>query len=168
MRSYNDLTVEEQLLKYDNLNICGKELNSLVGCPEHIPGAFDCNDNKLTSLVGGPQRVDGHYNCRYNHLTSLDGCASHISGMLYTNGNSIPSLVGIHKIIKSCNGIMLNTIKITEGGIGLLLIDNLTQIYPNGKTPFQIISTYLGTGTKGMMECRKELISKGYADYAKL
>ena len=47
------------------------------------------------------------------------------------------------------------------------MIANLTKISKHTE-PFKIISKYLGTGTKGMMECSKELISSGYNQYAKL
>ena len=142
-------------------------LTLLNGSPQHVTGDFSCFGNQLTSLVGGPQIVDAGYDCRSNSLTDLVGCASHIGGKLYFEGNPLTSLVGIHKIIKSCNEIWFTGNKVTQGGIGLLLIENLT-IIATDTIPFQIISTYLGSGTKGMMECRKELLSRGYDQYAKL
>ena len=150
-----------------DLIVNDKKLVSLEGCPTHITGTFNCSFEKLKTLVGGPQRVDGNYKCAFNRLTDLVGCASHISGTLIITDNKITSLVGIHKIIKSCNTIWFNDYKITQGGIGLLLIENLTNISYDDE-PFQIIAQYLGSGTKGMMECSKELISSGYDNYAKL
>ena len=172
MPSYKDLKGDYFGDDYNisDLNVSCKHLNSLDGCPDFISGSFSCSDNFLTSLVGGPQKVDGKYGCSYNPLTDLIGCASHIGENLYLNNNSITSLVGIHKIIKSCPEIYFDDYKITQGGIGLLMIENLIDISANSK-PFQIIKSYLGTGTKGMMECRKELLSReyvNYADYAKL
>ena len=144
------------------------QLTSLRFTPEHITGAFRCDHNQLTNLHNGPQRVDGHYQCSFNdHLTDLVGCASHIGGILVITGNPITSLIGIHKIIKSCKGISLDGYTVTLGGIGLLLIENLTEILDDSE-PFNIIKSYLGSGTKGMMECSKELIEKGYSNYAKL
>ena len=142
-------------------------LTDLLGSPKHITTGFHVDTNQLTSLVGGPQRVDGIYNCYDNQLSDLVGCASHIGDTLNCFSNNITSLVGIHKIIKSCGSIRCSETKITEGGIGLLLIDNLVRITSKHE-PFQIISKYLGKGTKGMMDCRAELISKGYSEYAKL
>ena len=141
---------------------------SLEGCPQHITGEFTCYGNIITSLVGGPQIVDGEYWCDGNELTDLTGCASHIGDTLrFRNNRKITSLVGIHKIIKSCTYMYFDCDNITEGGIGLLMIENLTYI-SDGNPPFKIIQSYLGTGTKGMMECSKELTNKGYANYAKL
>ena len=164
MRSYKDLNIDYQ---GGDLIIQEKMLTSLVGCPETITRNFDCYGNSLTTLVGGPQKVDGFYDCRRNAITDLIGCASHIGRSLDIGNTQGTTFIGIHKIIKSCHRIRFNSEHITEGGIGLLLIANLTEISSYSK-PFYIISSYLGTGTKGMMECSKELISKGYANYAKL
>ena len=150
-----------------NFDISFHHSDTLEYCPQHITGGFRCDNNRLSSLTGGPQKVDGDYNCSFNSLTDLVGCASHISSELYIQDNNITSLVGIHKIIKSCNTIFLDFGKIKEGGIGLLLIENLSRITTDYKQ-FEIIYNYLGTGAKGMMECRKELIDNGYALYAKL
>ena len=165
MKTYNDLNKDYQ---GGDLDLSNEGLNSLDGCPEHITGVFNCfHNNNLTSLVGGPKQVDGNYLCGNNLLTDLVGCASHIDGRLWFRDNPITSLVGIHKIIKSCKSIVFEDSRITVGGIGLLLIDDLIHIsdYSMG---FKIISKYIGQGTKGMMACRAELISKGYDNYAKL
>ena len=58
--------------------------------------------------------------------------------------------------------------KINEGGIDLLLISNLINISARNSEPFEIIKSYFGTGTKGMMECSKELIDMGYSSHAQL
>ena len=167
MRSYKDMEIAYDYQSGDLL-IQYSKLRSLEGCPEHITGGFYCNENNsISSLVGGPQRVAGDYSCRWTKLTNLVGCANHIGGALYCDHNHITSLVGIHKIIKSCSRMIFDSEKITEGGIGLLLIENLTNISCNTE-PFQIIKKYLGSGTKGMMDCRSKLISKGYSDHAKL
>ena len=140
---------------------------TLSGFPHFFDDDFMYGHTLLISLVGGPQIVTGDYHCYDNNLTDLVGCASHIGGDLYVQHNPITSLVGIHKIIKSCKGFYFDDDKIKEGGIGLLLIKDLTEI-SDTNIPFQIIQGYVGTGTKGMMECRKELIEQGYHAYAKL
>ena len=164
MLSYNDLN---HVYVERKLGLSSFNLTSLNVCPNHITGPFDCSQNRLSSLVGGPQIVDGYYICYKNQLTDLVGCASNIRSILNISDNPITSLVGIHKIIKSCPEIYFDCKPIKEGGIGLLLIENLTN-FSDFSDPFNIISKYLGTGTKGMMECRKELIFSGYSDYAKL
>ena len=164
MQSYKDLNIDYQ---GGDLKIDIKKLTSLGGCPNHITWDFDCYANSLTSLVCGPQQVDGHYSCQHNQLTDLVGCASHIGGILNCCYNNITSLVGIHKIIKSCNEIWFDDLKIVHGGIGLLLVENLEVIHGSPEQ-YTIFNRYLGTGTKGMMACRDELIKKGLEEYAKL
>ena len=164
MRSYKDLDIVYQ---GGNVIVNYRRLDSLAGCPEHITGHFNCMGNSLKSLVGGPQKVDGHYTCYSNHLTDLTGCASHIGGGISCGSNIINSLVGIHKIIKKCYSFNIFDERVIYGGIGLLLIENLTDL-TDETLPFRIIKSYLGTGTKGMMECSKELISTGYTNHAKL
>ena len=157
---------KEVFRNYDCDN--NKLLLDLAGGAQYVGGSFLCRNNILTSLVGGPQKVDGNYMCSNNQLTSLDGCASHIGGKLFCSTNNITSLVGIHKIIKRCPAILFDHDKITQGGIGLLLIENLKVISNYKSPPFEIIAKYIGSGTKGMMECSKELIAMGYENYAKL
>ena len=161
---YRDLNIQYTT---GGLSIKHSGIASLDGCPEFINGTFQCSDNLLSSLVGGPRKVDGSYICIRNQLTNLDGAPTHISVTFDFTYNPITSLIGIHKIVKSCNAIRFDSLSIEEGGIGLLLIDGLSLI-PAWSEPFEIISRYLGTGTKGMMECSRELKSKGYEDYAKL
>ena len=156
-----------QQYKSGRFNVQNKDLTSLEGCPQHITGDFICTENWLQTLVGGPQKVDGDYCSSYTDLTDLVGCAGYIGGSLYVGSNNITSLVGIHKIIKSCPRIQFENYKVKVGGIGLLLINDLNYI-SGIYTPFEIIKSYLGTGTKGMMECSKELKAKGYEEYAKL
>ena len=168
MPSYKDLNVDYQ---GGDLYI-EEKIDLLDGCPEHITGSFYSNNNEVISLVGGPEKVDGDYVFSWNHLTDLVGCASHIGRELNCTFNNITSLVGIHKIIKSCKVIYFDVNKIKQGGIGLLMIANLTRLLSTNFSPltepFKIIEKYLGTGTKGMMACSKELTEKGYEDYAKL
>ena len=142
---------------------------SLAGSPKHIiDGNFNCTDNKITSLVGGPEIVDGYFSCDDNLLTDLNGAPRIIGAWIdFRHNPKITSLVGIHKIIKKCPDFTFNSSCITHGGIGLLLIENLARISA-GAEPFKIIKRYIGTGTKGMMECSKELKAKGYDEYAKL
>ena len=168
MPSYDQLYIRKY--QSGNLNIREKSVTRLNGCPEHITGDFICSRNRLSRLTNGPKQVDGNYDCSDNFLSTLDGCASHIAGFLDIRDNDITSLVGIHKIIKSCGKLYLSDYEITEGGIGLLMIENVDIIseIKSQLAPFKIIQKYRSQGTKGMMTCRAELISNGYENYAKL
>ena len=165
MPSYNELPTN--YINGDFIISPFSTFKTLMGCPDVITGDFSCDHTDITSLVGGPQQVGYDYYCTNTHITNLIGCASHIGGTLCFQDSNITSLVGIHKIIKSCNQFVFNPGKITEGGIGLLMIANLNFISKQTE-PFKIIKKYLGQGTKGMMECSKELKAKGFESYAKL
>ena len=153
--------------KGGDVDIKFDKLTEFKDCPQHITGYFACWMTPLTSLVGGPQRVDGKYLFSRTEVSSLDGCASYIGDTLNFQETKVSSLVGIHKIIKHCPEITFDGKNIIEGGIGMLLIDGLSCITAHTE-PFYIIEKYLGSGAKGMMECSKELISRGYEAYAKL
>ncbi len=147
-------------------------LQSLVGCPLTLLHDFNCRNNELISLVGGPKKVGAGYYAEHNKLESLEGCASDIGYELNVKHNKLTSLVDIHKIINSCVSIDLTNNHIQEGGIGLLLIHNLTTIRTWETDPFHqpslIISKYLGLGKAGLLECQNELEEEGFEAYTKL
>jgi len=90
-----------------------------------------------------------------------------VGGYFWCYGNKLTSLVGIHKIIKSCQAIYLSKNPIKESGLGLLLIKDLKCI--DSELPaLQIIRKYLGKGKRGMIDCQTELIKAGFKDFAKI
>ena len=109
----------------------------------------------------------------YAKLKSFDNFP-HTSHMINMSNNNIKSLVGLHKVIKKTVGIGLSCSKIISGGLGLLLIDGLTNIVNISRhgdaltTPFKIIQQHLGTDNSKIFRCQKELIDAGYEEYAKL
>jgi len=143
------------------------KLTSLEGAPSRVGGYFSCSYNQLTSLEGAPSQVGGYFYCPGNKLTSLEGAPSQVGRYFVCSDNKLTSLVAIHKIIKSCQGIILQGNPIKEGGLGLLLIKDLKYI--DSELPaFEIIRKYLGKGKRGMIDCQTELIKEGYKEYAKL
>lgn len=86
------------------------------------------------------------------------------------------SLIGIENCIRFKGGGLLSFpfSKVTDGGIGLLLIPNLNGLDEfNAKhvtklsAPFKIIEKYLGR-PDAIFECQNELIDEGYEAYAEL
>jgi hypothetical protein len=133
-----------------------------------VGGSFSCYNNRLTSLHGAPSSVGGDVFCNHNNLTSLQGAPSSIGGSFFGGENKLTSLEGIHKLIKKIGGgFYCNSNPIKSGGIGLILIEGLTQI---GADPpaFKIIRKYLGQGKKGLLRCQDELIDAGYEEFARL
>jgi hypothetical protein len=77
-----------------NLRVNNNTLTSLEGCPQVVPGFFDCSDNHLTNLVGGPTHVGGqmagldHYSALFTQdhpLQSLDGLPESVAGILFVS-----------------------------------------------------------------------------------
>jgi len=141
--------------------------------PVNVTGNVELTRYGLTQLPAKFGTVGGDFNCNGNKLTSLEGAPSHIGRQFAFDDNCITSLVGIHKIIKSCKWIYLDSNPIKEGGLGLLLINGLTFIdfVQNNNSPhssFEIIAKYLGKGKRGMIDCQTELIKAGYKDFAKI
>jgi len=87
-----------------SLRLDNNTLTSLEGCPEVVPGFFDCSDNHLTSLVGGPTHVGaqlgnmGYYAAMFTQahpLQSLDGLPETVAGTLYVSYTTELALLGL-------------------------------------------------------------------------
>jgi hypothetical protein len=132
-----------------------------------VGGSFICKHNELTSLQGAPSTVGGSFFCDDNPLTSLEGVPSTISGFFYCSSNKLTSLQGIHKVFKKIDRLYIDNSPINTGGIGLVLIEGLTNV--TSRLPaFKIIKKYLGQGKPGLLRCQEELIDAGYEEFAKL
>ena len=142
-------------------------LESLKNCPTRVEGSFWCVDNKLKSLKYCPKFVGKDFHCESNDLTSLVHCPEYVGNDFKYTKNKIKSLVGIHKILKHCTKFKCDFNPIEEGGLGLLLIDGLIEIYTDHPA-LRIIAKYVGQGKKGMMLAHAELIENGYEAFAKL
>lgn len=131
------------------------------------------------------RKMKGELVISYNQLTSFENFPEECKSIT-ANNNRFTSLVGIDRIKKitgSANKCQFDLVfnKIKEGGIGLLLIENLTYFncnvvadsgLPNGKNwitpkPFEIIKKYLGRPDE-IFDCQVELIDAGYEAFAKL
>ncbi len=186
--SLNGLELEVLPVKFEVcegiMTIANNNLFSLKGCPQRVYENFSCHNNILTSLKYGPEIVGGIYRCADNRLTSFEGVPKDLEA-LGIQDNKITSLVGIHNHIKSCRKLNINRNPIVEGGIGLLLIEHLTEktfhaddlsgtpgISDQQSSDFfnamAIISKYLGTGKAGLLECQEELENAGLEAFAKL
>lgn len=134
-----------------SFNVSHNELETLAGCPDIVEENFNASFNyDLKSFALGPKRVYGNY--------SAEGC-------------NIRSLVGISDHIECISGELIITFgKIKEGGLGLLLIEELKDFYygtGNFPTPWSIINDYLGR-PDDIFECQNELIEAGFEEYAQL
>ena len=151
-----------------NVNLYDQELVELPVKFGEVNGYFSCDFNKLKSLEGAPHTVGDSFDCSNNQLTSLESTPHTLGNIYVCNNNYLTSLVGIHKLIKKINGTMyVGNNPIRSGGIGLILIEGLTEI--DSELPaLRIINKYLGQGKKGLLLCQDELIEAGYEEYARL
>ena len=148
----------------------------LVGCPRIVKQYFNCSHSSLTSLRGAPTEVGGNFNARSNLFPDLDGLDTTVGNILFLEENQkFISLCGVHKHLKSCRGISLNEDTLLMGGLGLILIKNLQELFLLGslhktKAAFAIIRRCVRSeiGAKGIFKCQKELIDNGFEEYAKL
>lgn len=196
----NKLSTLEGMPQNIGESIClnRNELTSLTGCPEHVKGYLLCNNNLLEtlqncptivdgcfsirenmikSLVGSPAVINGDFICSDNKLTSLFGSPSRINGAFMITKNPITSLVGVHEQINSINGLIyLSFRNITNGGLGLFLVDGIRGIVNrnNGAFiddvadhPLNIIKTHLFSGSSAFA-CHEVLIEKGLEQFAQI
>ncbi len=112
--------------------------------------------------------VSRHFSCGWNRLTSLEGAPSIVGGDFWCAGNRLTTLVGVHRILRRIDGnLSLWNNPIESGGIGLVLVEGLTEIYANHPA-FGIINKYLGQGNKGLLRCQEELHEAGFGEFARL
>lgn len=128
INNYNindDLTVDVD----GNVDLSGREIDSIPAQFGKVYGDFNVDKNKLTSLKGCPEIVMGSFCCSLNDLTSLDYCPKRIGENFSCYRNQLTSLSGMPKKI-NCNFICSQNPIITFDGIaenigGDLGMDNL-------------------------------------------
>ncbi len=154
-----------------NLYDCSKnKLLSLRGSPK-IVHDFRCDANFLIDLKYAPKEVTGRFDCSNNKLTSFEGVPK--VPYLDISYNPITSLEGIYSNVKQCNVIDISGCLINSGGVGLILIQDLTEIrgIPHWNPfygPLEIIKKYFGYGKGSLLKCAEELVDAGYEKYAKV
>ncbi len=132
-----------------------------------VSGDFDCSQNRLTSLEGAPGSVGGYFSCNVNRLTSLVDAPGVVAGNFWCIENLLTSLVGVHRILKRVGGVLhIKGNEIMSGGIGLILVEGLTEI-DTDQPAFEIINEYLGQGNRGVLLCQEALHEAGFEEFAK-
>lgn len=168
------------------------KLATLEGCTQIIPNDFCCDGNNLTNLKGGPiesqsyycsgsnlsslegapSKVDNNFICHSNMISSFENCPRYIGNWFNIEANKITSLKNIHKHLEHCKRLTLNSNKISEGGLGLLLINGLEIVEYGQRNNFskalKIIGKYFGQGKKGLLACQEELIEAKLERFAQL
>ena len=150
-----------------NIDLANNHLKELIGVQEHVNGLFNVDNNKLTSFKGGPKSAVDYISYSGNLIPNLNDLDIVKAVTFYCDGNLITSLCGIHKHIKSCYEINLLGLNLSEGGLGLLLISDISHIFANIE-PLKIINKYTGQGKPGILQCQRDLIDAGFEEYAEL
>ncbi len=159
-----------------DLDLSNHDIESLKDLPcviDVVKGSFFVGDNNITSFEGCPKTC-GNIIIRNNKIKSFEHCPSLVNGLFDIRNNKLTSLCGIHKYLTKCKLLDIsNNDKINEGGIGLILIENLKEITYyglsiSGNYAIDIISKYLGQGKAGLLTCQEELEEAGLERFAKL
>jgi hypothetical protein len=151
----------------------GNLLTSLVGAPKEINGDFEASHNSsLTSLVGGPSKVNGYYLVSACNLASLTGLPVKIGSFLCLRGNPMTSLQGINQVKEMHGAIFIEDCPITSHILGVFLIKGCQGIRVNSYGIIaeiaEIVNTHIYNGRSGLLSCTKELIEAGFADFAQV
>jgi len=134
------------------LDLRGRNLKSLKGCPSSVLGSVWANNNYLTSLEGIPKAI---------------------GVTLFIQNNPIVNLHNVHKSIKHVKNIHLSSERIKSHILGLLLINELLEVYRE-TVPLQrwleIVNQYLpnNQGMKAVYDCQTELLEADLDEYAQL
>ena len=129
------------------------DLKSFKGLPRHCAMALRVDECRTESLIGLPEKVN---------VLNLRKC------------NGITSMSGIDKIVNTCEHIVVPG-TIIESILGLLKIKDLSwvahgpEVSNTGKlhSALEIINNHLDNG-KDLISCKRELISSGLKEFAKL
>ena len=145
-----------------------------------VKGSFNCRSSSITSLYGFPDRaVEGIVMdtkiTTYEHITPIQE-----AGFMLRDNRNAKSLVGISKFIQEINNNNAKTDNIIidstiiEGGLGFLKVrGNFTvepDAYDGNKNlikAIEIINEHL-MGDRDLIACKRELISNGLQEFAKL
>ncbi len=134
----------------------------------NVSGGVRLYDLGLERLPVKFGTVGGYFDCGGNRLTSLEGAPGSVGRNFYCSDNRLTSLVGVHRILRRIDdNLSLWNNPIESGGIGLVLVEGLTEIYANHPA-FGIINKYLGQGNKGLLRCQEELHEAGFGEFARL
>ncbi len=147
----------------------GKYLAGIV----NVTGNVSLPDLGLEQLPVKFGTVGGNFWCGNNRLTSLEGApgtvgVGTVGGNFYCTRNRLTSLIGVHRILRRIDGrLFICGNEIASGGIGLVLVEGLTEIDAD-QPAFGIINGFLGQGMRGLLRCQEALHDAGFEEFARL
>lgn len=177
--SANEIDIEQTR----SFDVSAREITSLYGCPKHITSNFYCSCNYLTSLQFGPTQIDGVFFCDGNDLSSLEYAPRKIgtgkktwiqnaTTASFSDNRRITSFIGIDEIFDSIYGnISMDNLSIAEGGLGWMLVEGVRNLFPGKNTSYRIPMLIINDSINlnlTVYDCQRELIEKGYEEFAQL
>ncbi len=121
-----------------------------------------------TSLVSySKQYQGGNFDCSGTKITSLDGCPTTVTGSFNCFSNDITSLHNVHKLLHSVGGDFVLPNKIKRCVLGLLFVKVGKFKVGENPTLTNILNTYKNQPNL-IIQCKRDLISAGLAECAKL
>lgn len=142
-----------------------------------IKGNFNITDGSIATFENFPVKITGDCHITTSdNLRSFDGCPEYIEGDFVMNCPSISSLHNLHKHLKHVTLINVDTDRIKDSILGLLLIDGFMGIYTIINLPFPVAGPFeilnrhaaKGLGKEALFACQQDMIDAGFEEYAQL
>ena len=148
-------------IKEDSFTIWAN-IDTLVGCPKIINGDFFIEGADISNLEGFPEKVTGYIR--------IEG-----------NVPNLNSLTGISKYLKECHRFIEIPRHIESAILGILLVKGLNKNHAGKRVDLtysrnrneklmqavEILNSHLDQGGD-LIDCKRELISAGLKEYARL
>lgn len=126
------------------------ELTSLVGVPVKVGSNFYCNGSSIISLTGAPMIVQKDVYCQHTKITSLQGI-----------GKDYLQEIGRTLFLSDCTNLKSQL-------LGIMRVKKLKQIIFNSNKEVEDIFNRHLEGDRNLLDCKEELMNKGFKEFARL
>ena len=138
---------------------------------------FTLDRSGVTSFIGSPRKCKRFSAQFLPSVTSFEGIPEEISLEAIIKGTSISSYSKIHESVKKCQNFYIDPEFMKEALLGFLLIDGMNTLgftkIPGHlrESPVvravEIVNRHLH-GSRDVISCKRELVSSGLKEFAKL
>lgn len=138
-----------------------------------VTGGFEVTMSSLETLANFPTKIGGTLHIMNSQITTLKELNVDVGSSVTISGNDqLTDVRGIHKHIKSAGVfVSLDFKHVKTGGLGLLLIKDITFVETGNSELDKILNKYLEEDTRtqdSLLDCQEELIDAGLGQFAKL
>jgi len=133
-----------------------------------IGGSFQANIETLKSFENFPTRILGNLYAYDTNVESFDGLQTEVDGGVdLTMNQKLIDWVGVYKHLPRIGGALKFDVDyVKRGGLGVLLIKELSEISSGNSDVDAIINKYLRSD-RNIFDCQEELIDAGFAHLAR-